>query len=155
MLDTADIFTGVDNALYGVNISVGTVSFSWTPINTGGSVSLGTGNNDFNLQSINAGVSVPLAGKPDWQLGFQGDYAHSQSDGTIDNGDHDFTRASGRVQLTGPQSQTDLFYGSQQKFFGWPNLYTPFGVNETEALDTQLLMLNHKQGYAKHRSFEV
>ena len=155
MLDTADIFTGVDNALYGVNSSVGTVSFAWTPINTGGSVSLGTGNNDFNLQSINVGVSVPLAGKPDWQLGFQGDYAHSQSDGTIDNGDHDFTRASGRVQLTGPQSQTDLFYGSQQKFFGWPNLYTPFGVNETEDLDTQLLMLNHKQGYAKHSSFEV
>ena len=155
MLDTADIFTGVDNALYGVNSSVGTVSFAWTPINTGGSVSLGTGNNDFNLQSINVGVSVPLAGKPDWQLGFQGDYAHSQSDGTIDNGDHDFTRASGRVQLTGPQSQTDLFYGSQQKFFGWPNLYTPFGVNETEDLDTQLLMLNHKQGYAKNSSFEV
>eukprot|EP01093_Parvamoeba_rugata_P003098 TRINITY_DN13_c0_g1_i5.p1 TRINITY_DN13_c0_g1~~TRINITY_DN13_c0_g1_i5.p1 ORF type:complete len:549 (-),score=146.25 TRINITY_DN13_c0_g1_i5:243-1889(-) len=155
MLDTADIFTGVDNALYGVNSSVGTVSFGWTPINTGGSASLGTGNNDFNLQSINAGLNVPLAGKPDWQLGFQGDYAHSQSDGTIDNGDHDFTRASGRVQLTGPQSQTDLFYGSQQKFFGWPNLYTPFGVNETEDLDTQLLMLNHKQGYANQSSFEV
>ncbi|MBE0378706.1 TonB-dependent receptor plug domain-containing protein [Pseudoalteromonas prydzensis] len=155
MLDTADIFTGVDNALYGVNSSVGTVSFAWTPINTGGSASLGTGNNDFNLQSINAGLNVPLAGKPDWQLGFQGDYAHSQSDGTIDNGDHDFTRASGRVQLTGPQSQTDLFYGSQQKFFGWPNLYTPFGVNETEDLDTQLLMLNHKQGYANQSSFEV
>lgn len=155
MLDTADIFTGVDNALYGVNSSVGTVSFGWTPINTGGSASLGTGNNDFNLQSINAGLNVPLAGKPDWQLGFQGDYAHSQSDGTIDNGDHDFTRASGRVQLTGPQSQTDLFYGSQQKFFGWPNLYTPFGVNETEDLDTQLFMLNHKQGYANQSSFEV
>ena len=109
-------------------------------INTG-HASLGTGNNDFNLQSINAGLNVPLAGKPDWQLGFQGDYAHSQSDGTIDNGDHDFTRASGRVQLTGPQSQTDLFYGSQ-KFFGSPTFFSPVGEPKQRCL-IQLLMLDN------------
>ncbi|MGO2013228.1 MAG: TonB-dependent receptor plug domain-containing protein [Pseudoalteromonas sp.] len=155
MLSSPAIYTGVDNALYGMNSSVGTVSFGWTPINTGGSVSLGTGTNDFNLQSVNAGFSMPLEGTQDWQLGFEGEYSHSQSDGTVENGDHDFTRASGRIQLTGSQSQTDFFYGSQKKFFGWPNLYTPFGVNETEDLETQLLMLNHKQDYANDSSFEA
>ncbi|MFM9785596.1 hypothetical protein, partial [Streptomyces scabiei] len=55
----------------------------------------------------------------------------------------------------GPQSQTDIFYGSQQKFFGWPNMYTPFGVNETEDLDTELFLVNHQQNYAADSSFEV
>lgn len=155
MLSGPDIFTGVENALYGMNSSVGTVAFGWTPINTGGSASLGVGSNDFNLQSVNAGITMPLEGMKDWQLGFQGEYSHSQSDGTIEYGDHDFSRVSGRVQLVGPQSQTDIFYGSQQKFFGWPNMYTPFGVNETEDLDTELFMVNHKQGYASNSSFEV
>ncbi|MDN3377247.1 MULTISPECIES: TonB-dependent receptor [unclassified Pseudoalteromonas] len=155
MLSGAKIFTGVDNAFNGMNSSVGTVAFGWTPINTGGSASLGVGNNDFNLQSVNAGISTPLEGMNDWQLGFQGEYSHSQSDGTIEYGDHDFSRASGRVQLTGPQSQTDIFYGSQQKFFGWPNMYTPFGVNETEDLDTELFLVNHQQNYAADSSFEI
>lgn len=155
MLTHPDIFTGVNNGLYGTNSSVGTVAFGWTPINTGGSVSLGAGTNNFNLQSINAGISMPLEGTKDWQLGFQGEYSHSQSDGSIKNGDHDFNRASARVQLSSSQSQTDVFYGAQEKFFGWPNMYTPFGVNETEDLDTTLFMVNHKQNYASDSNFEV
>ncbi|PLT24508.1 TonB-dependent siderophore receptor [Pseudoalteromonas sp. MelDa3] len=155
MLTGPYILTGADNALNGANSSVGTVSFGWKPISTGGSVSVGTGTNDFNLQSLHAGVSMPLEGAKDWKLGFEGEISHSQSDGTIDNGDHDFTRASGRVQLASADSQTDLFFGSQDKFFGWPNLYTPFGVNETEELETRLLMLNHKQNYAQDSNFEV
>jgi hypothetical protein len=155
MLSGPAILTGADNALYGVNSSVGTVSFGWKPINTGGSVSIGTGTNDFNLQSLHAGVNMPLEGAKDWKLGLEGEFSHSQSDGSIDYGDHDFTRVSGRVQLVTPESQTDLFFGSQDKFFGWPNLYTPFGVNETEELETRLLMLNHTQNYAQSSTFEV
>ncbi len=97
---------------------------------------------------------MPLEGFKDWQLGFQGEYSHSQSDGTVEYGDHDFSRASGRVQLSGPQSQTDIFYGSQQKFFGWPNMYTSFGVNETEDLDTELFLVNHQQNYAADSSLK-
>ena len=155
MLTGASVLTGADNALYGMNSSVGTVSFAWKPITTGGSVSLGAGSNDFNLQTIHAGVSTPIEANANWRIGFEGEYSHSQSDGSIDFGDHDFTRTSGRVQLTGSDSQTDLFYGLQEKFFGWPNLYTPFGVNETEDLETQLWMLNHKQAYATNSEFEV
>ena len=155
MLTGPDVLTGADNALYGMNSSVGTVSFGWKPIITGGSVSLGTGTNDFNLQSIHAAKNTQLDSLANYTLGFEGEYSHSQSDGTLDNGDHDFSRASSRVQLASEHSQTDLFYGSQDKFFGWPNLYTPFGVNETEDLETRLWMLNHKQSYANDSNFEV
>tara|TARA_R110002153_G_scaffold2340_4_gene11476 strand:- start:17066 stop:18925 length:1860 start_codon:yes stop_codon:yes gene_type:complete len=155
MLSKANVFTGVDNGLYGVNSSVGTVSFGWQPIKTAGSVSLGAGNNNFNLRRIHTGISVPLDNAKDWIIGFEGEYSFSESDGTIDNGDHDFNRTSGRVQLVGPSSQTDLFIGSQDKFFGWPNMYTPFNVNETEDLSTQLLMLNHKQNYGIDSTFEI
>jgi hypothetical protein len=155
MLTGPYILTGADNALLGMNSSVGTVSFGWKPIITGGSISLGTGTNDFNLQSIHAAKNTQLDSLTNYTLGFEGEYSHSQSDGTIDNGDHDFSRASARVQLASEDSQTDLLYGSQDKFFGWPNLYTPFGVNETEDLETRLWMLNHKQSYADNSNFEV
>jgi hypothetical protein len=155
MLSQAYILTGADNALYGVNSSVGTVSFGWKPINTAGSVSIGAGNNHFNLHRIHSGISMPLDDAKDWIIGFEGEYSFSESDGTIDNGDHDFKRTSARVQLVGRSSQTDLFFGSQDKFFGWPNMYTPFNVNETEDLKTQLLMLNHKQKYGTDSTFEI
>ena len=155
MLTNAKVLTGADNALFGVNSSVGTVSRGWTAIKTAGSASIGAGNNNFNLQRVHSGVSMALADSSDWTIGVEGEFSRSESDGTIDNGDHDFQRASGRIQLVGPSSQTDLFFGSQEKFFGWPNMYTPFNVNETEDLKTRLLILNHKQHYAEDSSFEI
>ena len=155
MLTGPYILTGADNALNGMNSSVGSISFGFKPIKTGGNVSVGTGTNDFNLQSIYAGISTDVDDAKNWQLGFEGEYSHSQSDGSIENGDHDFNRASARIQLIGADSQTDVLYGSQKKFFGWPNMYTPFGVNETEELETRLLMLNHQQNYADNSHFEV
>ena len=155
MLTGSYVLTGADNALNGMNSSVGSISFGFKPIKTGGNVSVGTGTNDFNLQSIYAGISTDVDDAKNWQLGFEGEYSHSQSDGSIENGDHDFNRASARIQLIGADSQTDVLYGSQEKFFGWPNMYTPFGVNETEELETRLLMLNHQQNYADNSHFEV
>ena len=155
MLTGPYVLTGADNALNGMNSSVGSISFGFKPIKTGGNVSVGTGTNDFNLQSIYAGISTDVDDAKNWQLGFEGEYSHSQSDGSIENGDHDFNRASARIQLIGADSQTDVLYGSQEKFFGWPNMYTPFGVNETEELETRLLMLNHQQNYADNSHFEV
>lgn len=155
MLSNANVLTGADNALLGVNSSVGTVSRDWTPIKTAGSASIGAGNNSFNLQRVHSGVSMALGDSTDWTIGFEGEFSRSESDGTIENGDHDFQRASGRIQLVGPSSQTDLFFGSQDKFFGWPNMYTPYNFNETEDLETQLLILNHKQQYAQDSTFEI
>ena len=155
MLTGPYILTGADNALNGMNSSVGSISFGFKPITTGGNVSVGTGTNNFNLHSIYAGISTEIDDAKNWQLGFEGEYSHSQSDGSIENGDHDFNRASARIQLISSDSQTDVLYGSQEKFFGWPNMYTPFGVNETEELETRLLMLNHQQNYADNSHFEV
>jgi vitamin B12 transporter len=155
MLSNASVLTGADNALLGVNSSVGTVSRNWTPIKTAGSASIGVGNNNFNLQRVHSGVSMALGDSSAWTIGFEGEFSRSESDGTVENGDHDFQRASGRIQLVGQSSQTDLFFGSQDKFFGWPNMYTPFNVNETEDLETQLLILNHKQEYAQDSTFEI
>ncbi|MFQ3207084.1 MAG: vitamin B12 transporter [Glaciecola sp.] len=155
MLSDASVLTGVDNALLGVNSSVGTVSRYWTPIQTSGSVSIGAGNNNLNLQRIHSGVTLALDDFQDWTIGFEGELSRSESDGTIENGDHHFQRASGRIQLVGPVSQTDLFFGVQEKFFGWPNMYTPFNVNETEDLKARLLIVNHKQHYAQDSTFEV
>nr|WP_297348735.1 TonB-dependent receptor [uncultured Glaciecola sp.] len=155
MLSDASVLTGVDNALLGVNSSVGTVSRYWTPIQTSGSVSIGAGNNNLNLQRIHSGVTLALDDFTDWTIGFEGELSRSESDGTIENGDHHFQRASGRIQLVGPVSQTDLFFGVQEKFFGWPNMYTPFNVNETEDLKARLLIFNHKQHYAQDSTFEV
>lgn len=155
MLSKPKVFTGSDNALYGVNSSVGTVSYGWQAIRTGGNVSVAAGNNDLNVQRVYAGVSVPLKGSDDWAVGIEGEYSRSESDGSIRYGDHDYDRASTRVQLHGPGSQTDLFFGYQTKFFGWTNMYTPFGVNETEDLETKLLIINHKQDYAEGSVFEI
>ena len=155
MLSDASVLTGVDNAHLGVNSSVGTVSRYWSRINTSGSVSIGAGNNNANLQRIHSGMTLALDDVKDWTLGFEGEFSRSESDGTIENGDHQFQRVSGRIQLVGPSSQTDLFLGVQEKFFGWPNMYTPFNVNETEDLRARLLIFNHKQHYAQDSTFEV
>jgi len=155
MLSKPQVFTGVDNALYGMNSSVGTISYGWQAIQNGGSIALGTGNNDLNMQRIHGATLLPLTDSVDWAVGIEGEYSRSASDGSIRYGDHDYDRASGRIQLQGPTSQTDVFFGYQTKFFGWRNLYTPFGVNETEDLKTRLLIINHKQDYAIDSNFEV
>ena len=144
-----------DNALYGVNSSVGTISYSWRPVQDGGSVSLGIGDNAFNLQRLHSATTWQLSANSDWQVGLEGEVSHSQSDGSIANGDNDFQRATGRVQLLSKNSQTDIFLGYQDKFYGWPNMYTPFNVNETESLQTQLVMLNHQQHYGADSNVEV
>ena len=155
MLSKPQVFTGVDNALYGVNSSVGSIAYQWNTINSGGNVSAGAGNNGFKLFRLHSAYSTQLESNRSWTLGVEGEYSHSQSDGTIEFGDHDFDRASGRVQLASEHSQTDVFYGQQEKFFGWPNMYTPFNVNETEALKTKLFMINHTQQYTNDSHFEL
>jgi vitamin B12 transporter len=71
--------------------------------------------------------------------------AASRSDGPILHGDHDFRRANLRIQRVRGGGQTDLVAGYQSKFFGWPNLYTPFNSPESENLQTVLVALHHRQ----------
>ncbi len=155
MLTRPDILIGADNALYGFNSTVGTISYGWSKIADGGSLTSGGGDHDLNFQRIHNGLTGQLVESGEWSWGVEAEISRSESDGTIQFGDHNFDRTSGRLQLVGPNSQTDFFAGYQAKFFGWPNMYTPYGVNETENLKTSLFLFNHTQNYNEQSYFEI
>lgn len=143
MLSAPAIVTGSGLALGAANATSGAVASSWRSVQTVGALALAVGQHGLNRQEIYQGYAS------DYRLGGQrlsADFAvaHSESDGSIPLGDHRFDRANFRIQLAGATSQTDLFAGYQAKFFGWPNLYTPFNSPETEDLETVLLAANFR-----------
>jgi vitamin B12 transporter len=160
MLSEPVIHTGADNALRGFNSSVGTVGYSWSKMTQGGSVTLGGGDHDLNFQRLHNAWKGPYGESGEWIWGAEIETSHSESDGTIPFGDHDFDRTTGRLQLLGPNSQTDLFAGYQDKFFGLygmytGDLYTSFNPYETESVRTQLFLANHKQSYGEGSNWEA
>lgn len=152
MLTPPAVLTGADNALRGFNSSVATLQYGLKRIDPGmgGSVYAGLGNHSLNRQSVFLRSGWTDGDGRGW--GLDAGFARSQGAGTVENGDHDFERFSGRLQRVGERNQTDLLAGYQAKFFGWPNLYTPFGLQETESVQTRLFLANHWQGYGE-RSF--
>lgn len=147
MLSVPRIITGIENAHAGFNSTVGTINYSWNAIGRGGEAAVGFGDNAFNLQRIYIGELIEYDDEGN-TAGIDLSFARSESDGTRPHGDHDFNRFAGRIQLLREQSQTDLFAGYQSKFFGWPNMYTPFNVAETENLQTNLYLINHRRNFA-------
>ncbi|MFI5335752.1 MAG: TonB-dependent receptor plug domain-containing protein [Opitutales bacterium] len=143
MLTAPQILTGADQALLGFDANAGSVAYGWAPVTNRGELGAGWGQFGTRRASLYQGVvaPAPVAGAT---VAGDLDLAHSQSDGAIPNGDHHFDRVSGRLQFRTASSQTDLFAGYQAKFFGWPNLYTPFNSPESENLQTLLLALNHR-----------
>ena len=163
MLTVPEVLVAGDNALYGFNSTVGTISYGWTEIQNGGSLTAGGGDHDLNFQRIHHGFAAQL-GESDWSWGAEAEVSRSESDGTIPLGEHDFDRYTGRVQLVGPNSQTDLFAGYQSKFFGWPGMYTAGRYSDTgdasevpefENLKTRLFILNHLQNYGDGSYMEL
>ncbi len=142
MLGALDILTGAANSFGSINVNVGTIAYGWQPIVTRGQFSLGVGEDNLNRQELYQGYARELSGGA--FFGVDVEYSRSSSDGSIPQGDHDFERVGGRLQWRTDRAQTDLFIGYQAKFFGWPNLYTPYGVDETENLQTVLVTLNHR-----------
>ena len=142
MLGAPDILTGAANSFGSINVNVGTIAYGWQPIVTRGQFSLGVGEDNLNRQELYQGYARELSGGA--FFGVDVKYSRSSSDGSIPQGDHDFERVGGRLQWRTDRAQTDLFIGYQAKFFGWPNLYTPYGVDETENLQTVLVTLNHR-----------
>ncbi|HWA28060.1 MAG TPA: TonB-dependent receptor [Lacunisphaera sp.] len=154
MLASPRVLTGAANAVGGFNAEVGTIAYGWLPIASRGELSAGWGDYNTNRQSLYQGWVRPTvtAGQT---IGADVELARSESDGSVPFGDHNFKRASGRVQLREAHSQTDFFAGWQRKFFGWPNLYTPFGFNETEDLETELFALNHRSWSSAENFWQV
>ncbi len=147
MLSAPIVATGMDNALEGFNASVGTVAYDWQRIRPRGEMTIAAGQYDSYRASFYEGVvsGTTFAGQT---LASDAEVSRSTSDGSVSFGDHRFQRYNVRLQLAGGGAQTDLFYGYQAKFFGWPNLYTPFGSNETENLETVLVALNHRRQWS-------
>ena len=143
MLVAPDILSGFDNAIGGNNAIVGTIAHGWRPIRNSGFAAAGAGEYQLAQGEIYQGFrSEPGAGG--YRLAGDAAYAYSESDGSVPHGDHQLQRVNARLQLQGERSQTDLFAGLQEKFFSWPNLYTPFGYPETEDIETLLIALNHR-----------
>ena len=160
MLTAPDVLVAGDNALYGFNSTVGTISYGWSQIQDGGSATIGGGDHDLNFQRLHHAVTGTFANAEDWSWGAEIETSRSESDGTIQYGDHDFDRTTGRMQLVGPNSQTDFFAGYQSKSFSWPNMYTPpaapfIGALEYENLKTRLFVINHRQNYGNGNFIEL
>ena len=155
MLQPPQVLTGVDNGLYGFNSTVGTVSYGWSRIESGGSLFAGAGDHALNFQGFHAAWAEP-ASLQEASWGAEAEASRSESDGTIGFGDHEFHRYSVRIQRATSSSQTDLFAGYQKKHFGWPELYAaPFGFHEMENLKTRLFLLSHRIGDPAAGSWEV
>lgn len=158
MLGEPSVHTGADNALYGFNSTAGTIRYDWSKISQGGSATLGGGENALNFQRLHAAWTQALGASGQWTLGYEGELSRSESDGTVANGEHDFERTTARVQLLGPNSQTDFFAGYQSKYFGWPAMYTAnkfIDPLEYEDLKTRLYVINHQQFYGDQNYIEL
>lgn len=154
MLQGPGLLVAGDNAFAGFNSTVGTVDYSWAEISEGGSVAVGFGDNSLNYQRFHQGTLFSVEEDSVW--GAELEVSRSESAGSIENGDHNFVRYSGRVQRVGESTQTDFFAGYQSKYLAWPELYAaPFGSNESDEVRTGLFMFNHSQSYGPDSSWEA
>ncbi|MBM3872823.1 MAG: TonB-dependent receptor [Verrucomicrobia bacterium] len=145
VLSRPQVLTGVAHALAGWNAGAGTVAYGWKPIRRSRTVQVAAGEDHTRRASWYEGWTTATRGGA--TLGADLSFATSRSAGSVPLGDHDFRRVHGRVQRRAQSAQTDLFAGYQAKFFGWPNLYTPFNSAESENLQTVLLALNHREDW--------
>jgi len=153
MLGPVSVLTGADNTVAGFNSSVATLVYSWSPIVARGEVSAGGG--EFGLRRAEFYDAISLHERDGLAVLADFSAAWSQGDGSVAGGDHKFARYAGRLQMRRAHSQTDVFAGYQSKFFGWPNLYTPFGFQETENIKTTLVVANHRVEHGDGGFFEA
>ncbi|MCG8524798.1 MAG: hypothetical protein MI748_00345 [Opitutales bacterium] len=150
MLYTPSIRTGFLSQQSSFNATVGSIQYDWKPISVDqGSISLSFGENQLQTQSLyfakalgeNSGVDIGLS--------------RSESDGAVEFGDHEFKRVSARYYVHNDRSEWITAFGYQDKFFGWPNMYTPFGVQETEDIQTTLVYSQFSQKLGHHRTLTL
>lgn len=143
MLGAPQVLTGAEQAMATSASTVGAVAYGWRPVQTAGAVLLTAGTDGLNREEFYQSY-VSEARILGQRLAADVAWAHSESNGTIPLGDSRFDRVNARLQLAGAHAQTDFFAGYQAKFFGWPNLYTPFNSAESENLQNFLVALNHR-----------
>ncbi len=138
MLSAPEILTGAANSQSGFNSTAGTINYSWKPVVADeGIIDIAYGEYSLNKQGLYLARMFDIDER---SVGFDIGLARSESDGVIEFGDHEFSRISGRLEINDERWNWLIFGGYQDKFFGWPNMYTPFGVQETEDIQTLLII---------------
>lgn len=152
LLTSPQVLTGAAHASGAWNATAGSIAYGLQPVRAGGAVTMSAGEYASYRGELHAGYlsSAKWAGRT---VGFDVSAAQSVSDGTLPLGDHDFRRTNARLQLRNDASQTDLVVGYQAKFFGWPNLYTPFNSPESENLQTLLVAGHHSVNFGADGGF--
>ncbi|MCP5090125.1 MAG: TonB-dependent receptor, partial [Gammaproteobacteria bacterium] len=144
IMSTPGIFKGIDNAVLGFNSAIATISYSVRRLDDGGSLSLGIGSDALNHQSLR--YSRTADNSKGNEVGASISFARSEGDGSVDNGDHRFSRYNLQLQHSGDQAQSDLLLAYQDKFYGWPGAYTGFAsLAEVDDTQTTLLVANHRR----------
>lgn len=148
MLTAPTVAVGADLATGGGwNATAGGVNYDWRRVRAGGELGVGFG--DWNTRR--ADLLTGGVGGGGWVADFGASY--SESEGPFANADHEMHRYSGRLQRITDSSATNLVAGYQDKFFGWPNLYTPFNSPETEDIQTLLIAATHRQDWGGDGSY--
>jgi hypothetical protein len=128
----AYLLTGVENGIHGFNSTAGSIDWQWGALVEGGSVYGRVGTDSL----IGGGARVAaMAG----DVGYEVSVTHEQGDGSVEFGDFELTRISGRVETPLAGGQLRLFGGFLDKFYGWPRMYTGFPLNETDDYTVHLL----------------
>jgi hypothetical protein len=139
-LSAPSVLTGVDNSLAGFNSNIATVEYALRRIADGGSATLGAGSDSLQYQALRFSREITAS------TGIAVSAAHSEGDGTVPNGDHEFERYNVHLQQGGAGGQTDVILSYQDKFYGWPGAYTGFAsLPETDYTKTTLLLANHRK----------
>ena len=153
LLSAPAILKGVDSAIEGFNSAIATVSYRPERVRDGGEVSLGFGNENLHFQSLRFGQTVQTRSGSD--MGFALSAARSEGDGTVEFGDHEFSRFNLQLQHASENSQTDVYLAYQDKFYGWPGAYTGFAtLPEIDDTQTTLVLANHRRS-TENGWFEV
>ena len=143
-LSPPELNAGIDNSLTGFNSNIATVAYSLPLMRTGGDALLGIGENSLKYTSLRMAKVTTLESGHDLGVGISA--ALSEGDGTLPNGDHDFSRYNIHVQHRQGNAQTDLLLSYQDKFYAWPGAYTGFSsLAETDHTKTSLLLANHRR----------
>lgn len=156
MLSAPSLELGSRNALRGFNSNVATVSYGWSRIEPVGEISLGFGSDAMRYQSLYYGAVLK---EDDARWAFDLSGARAEGDGTVENGDYELSRLALRLQRSTDNSQTDVFAGYLDKFYGWPGLYigNAFGVlfPETDDYQAAVIGINHRRKYGEGSFWEA
>jgi len=148
-LSPPGLLTGIDNTLAGFNSNIATVAYSLPVLRDGGDVLLGIGENALRFTSVRLAKVAALQSGGHLSVGHLSiglSAALSEGDGTLPNGDHDFSRYNLHIQHGRGNAQTDVLLSYQDKFYAWPGAYTGFAsLAETDHTKTRLLLASHRR----------